>query len=374
MGFEFTNNKERVTVLDLMAQAPATTPGLAPPGPPPGPMSQEPEASQAPLDPSRQAPAGGTGSRQGGKPEDLEGRIEWLTAELEALPDPRARGLAEELLSAVLELHGEGLERMLELVDEAGSAGAPIREALVDDGVVASLLLIHDLYPVSLEERVLEALASVQPYMESHGGGVELLSLQDGVARLRLQGSCDGCSASSATLELAIKKALMETAPDLAGLEVEGAVEPPSANGGVTGTPLPIAPQPARLSPAAEPAEAAAAPPARAAAMPPVSGWLEVDGLGHLPVGAQAAVPAGGTELLVANVNDTLLAYLNVCAACDSPLEGGTLEEGILTCQSCAARFDLPRAGRSVDDTQLQLAPVPLLRDGPTRVRVALTA
>lgn len=371
MGFEFVD-KERVTVLDLIAQASASTPGLAPPGPPPGPMSQEdpPGASEAPLDPSRQAPAGspsqGTETQHGGKPEDLEGRIEWLTAELEAVPDPRARGLAEELLSAVLELHGEGLGRMLELVDEAGSAGAPIRQALVDDGVVASLLLIHDLYPVSLEERVEEGLASVQPYMESHGGGVELLSLVDGVARLRLQGSCDGCAASSATLELAIKKALMETAPDLAGLEVEGAVEPPSADVEVSGTPLPIAPKPARLSPSAPQAEAA---------LPPVSGWLEVDGLSHLPVGAQAAVPAGGTELLVANVNDTLLAYLNACAACDSPLEGGALEEGVLACPSCSARFDLPRAGRCVDgDAQLQLAPVPLLRDGPTRVRVALTA
>lgn len=366
MAFEFAD-KERVTVLDLMAGATATTPGPAPPGPAPGPMSQEaPEGSAAPLDPTREPAVAGP---QGGKPEDLEGRIEWLTAELEALPDPRTRGVAEELLSAVLELHGEGLGRVLELVDEAGPAGAPIREALVDDGVVASLLLIHDLYPVSLEERVAEALASVAPYMESHGGGVELLSLQDGVARLQLHGSCDGCAASSATLELAIKKALMETAPDLAGLEVEGAVEPPSADGGVSGTPLPIAPQPARLSPAA-----AATPSGGAAAMPPVSGWLEVDGLGHLPVGAQAAVPAGGTELLVANVNDTLLAYLNTCAACDSRLEGGTLEEGVLACPSCAARFDLPRAGRGVDDDALQLAPVPLLRDGPTRVRVALTA
>lgn len=376
MGFEFAD-KERVTVLDLMAGAAATTPGLAPPGPPPGPMSQE-----APLDPTREAAP--VASPRGGKPEDLEGRIEWLQAELEALPDERARGLAEELLSAVLELHGEGLERMLELIDEAGPTGAPIRDAFVDDGVVASILLIHDLYPVPLSERVDEALASVQPYMESHGGGVDVISLENGVVRLRLKGSCDGCAASSATLELAIKKALMEAAPDLAGLEVEGAVEPPSANGDMSGTPLPIAPKPARLSSEAStaPPDAAASPapvapakrPASAGAMPPVSGWLEVEGLGHLPIGAQAAVPAGGTELLVANVNGTLLAYLNACAACESPLQGGSLEAGVLTCQSCSAHFDLPRAGRGVDDPALQLAPVPLLRDGPTRVRVALTA
>ena len=83
-------------------------------------------------------------------------------------------------------------------------------------------MLIHDLYPVPLEERVAEALDSVRPYMESHGGNVELLCLEDGVARLRLEGSCDGCPASSSTLELAIKTALEEAAPDLIGIEVEG--------------------------------------------------------------------------------------------------------------------------------------------------------
>lgn len=365
MGFEFTD-KQRVTVLDLMAEASATTPGSTPPGPAPGPMSQESNGEQAPLDPTRQGPVPDGG--QGGKPEDLEGRIEWLTAELEVLADSRAGDLAGELVSAVLELHGEGLERVLELIDEAGPSGAPIRQALVDDGVVGSLLLIHDLYPVSLEERVEEALASVQPYMESHGGGVVLLGLERGIARLRLHGSCDGCAASSATLELAIKKALMETAPDLAGLEVEGAVEPQSAQADITGTPLPIAPKPARLSPAAPATQAAQA------AVPPVSGWLELDGLAHLPIGARSAVPAGNTELLVANVDDTLLAYLNACPACSSALEQGTLVEGVLACPTCSAGYDLPRAGRSVDESGLQLAPVPLLRDGPTRVRVALSA
>ena len=101
---------------------------------------------------------------------------------------------------------------------------ASSRERLADDGVVASLMLIHGLYPVALEERVAEALDSVRPYMESHGGDVELLGIEDGVARIRLEGSCDGCPASSSTLELAIKQALDEAAPDLEGLVVEGAV------------------------------------------------------------------------------------------------------------------------------------------------------
>ena len=162
---------------------------------------------------------------------ELEERIQRLTAELERVARSGcARGSPRSWPAAVLELHGEGLERMLAALDDDA------RARLADDGVVGSLLLIHGLHPVPLEERVHEALDEVRPYMESHGGNVELLGVEDGVARLRLMGSCDGCAASSSTLELAVEKALEETAPDLLGMEVEGAV-----GAGVTGTPLPLA-------------------------------------------------------------------------------------------------------------------------------------
>ena len=139
------------------------------------------------------------------------------------IDDPLARASAEELVGAVLELYGEGLERIFAAIAESRRAAASSRERLAGDGVVASLMLIHDLYPVALDERVVEALDSVRPYMESHGGNVELLGIEDGIARIRLEGSCDGCPASSSTLELAIKQALDEAAPDLEGLVVEGA-------------------------------------------------------------------------------------------------------------------------------------------------------
>ncbi|MEA2155332.1 MAG: hypothetical protein QOE11_1472, partial [Solirubrobacteraceae bacterium] len=112
----------------------------------------------------------------------------------------------------------------LGVLEDAGDSGLPIRDALLEDGIVASLLLIHGLYPVSLEERVVQALDSMRPYMATHGGTVELLGVEDGVARLRLGGSCKGCPSSAATLEFAIKEAIDIAAPDLLGLEVEGVV------------------------------------------------------------------------------------------------------------------------------------------------------
>jgi Fe-S cluster biogenesis protein NfuA len=157
-------------------------------------------------------------------PEELVERVQDLLGSLDDIADPFAQQRVQELIGAVLELYGAGLDRILGVVNDAGEAGLPIRDALLDDGIVASLLLIHGLFPVPLEERVTEALDSVRPFLASHGGNVELISVQDGVARLQLQGSCNGCPSSAATLEHALREAIDAAAPDLLGLEVEGAV------------------------------------------------------------------------------------------------------------------------------------------------------
>jgi Fe-S cluster biogenesis protein NfuA len=159
-------------------------------------------------------------------PGELLDRVQALSAQVDELPDARARELAQELVSAVIAMYGDGLRRIMEAISEAREAGETILDQLAQDGAVASLLLIHDLYPVGLEERVREALDTVRPYMESHGGNVELLGIADGVAHLALKGSCDGCAASRATLEVAIKQALDEHAPDLDGIEVQGVIGP----------------------------------------------------------------------------------------------------------------------------------------------------
>ena len=276
--------------------------------------------------------------------QELIERVQALTAEVDALADPHAREVAGELTSAVVEMYGAGLERIVDHLRQSGAAGEEIACALADDDVVGSLLLIHDLHPVPLEERVGEALQRVRPYMESHGGDVELLGIEGGVARLRLQGSCRTCSASSATLELAVRQALEEAAPDLLGMDVEGALEPEPE-----GISLPMA------------------------APRPAPSWFALDGVGALAPGRQVGADAGGAALVVANVEGTLLAYRDRCAGCGAPLHDGALAGGELRCPSCGCAFLLTRAGLSCDGADLQLEPVPLLRDNGS-VKVALQA
>jgi Fe-S cluster biogenesis protein NfuA len=162
-------------------------------------------------------------------PAELLDRVQALSEQVDELPDAQARELAHELVAAVIAMYGDGLRRIMETISGSREAGETILDQLAQDGAVASLLLIHDLYPVGLEERVREALDTVRPYMESHGGNVVLLGIVDGVAQLALQGSCDGCAASRATLEVAIKQALDEHAPDLDGIDVRGVIAPGEA-------------------------------------------------------------------------------------------------------------------------------------------------
>ena len=68
---------------------------------------------------------------------------------------------------------------------------------MTDDELVSHLLLLHGLHPVSLGDRVLDALDEVRPYLESHGGDVELVGMEGPVVRLRMQGSCSGCPSST---------------------------------------------------------------------------------------------------------------------------------------------------------------------------------
>ena len=268
--------------------------------------------------------------------EALVERVQHLTARLEEIPDLEARVIADELASAIVQLYGEGLTRVFAALEQ-GSDVAAIRRQLTDDGVVASLMLIHGLYPVDLETRVREALDGVRPYLDSHGGDVELLGIEAGIVRLRLEGHCKTCAASQSTLETVIEEALQEAAPDLAGLEVEGVMTPANVT---------------ERSPSAG-----------------EHTWRELEGADQIDRGQLVGASQG---LLVANVAGTLLAYRDACAGCGATLATtGMLLGGTLTCSVCARSYDLPRAGRCNDEIGLQLTPVPLLRGGGA-VKVAL--
>ena len=153
------------------------------------------------------------------------GRIETLLEEIESFEDSEARAKTAEMVQILLELYGEGLGRIVESVGRLGSED--LKDELLGDELITHLLLLHGLHPVDVETRVLGALDEVRPYLESHGGNVQFLGIGEGMARVRLEGSCDGCPSSTMTLKLAIEEAVQRAAPELEGVEAEGVAEPP---------------------------------------------------------------------------------------------------------------------------------------------------
>jgi Fe-S cluster biogenesis protein NfuA/nitrite reductase/ring-hydroxylating ferredoxin subunit len=305
--------------------------------------SPTPHTSTAPTGP---APV----SKRNGAPRPLDElnqqgrRVQELVDQIGVLSDPAARALLEDCLQSVLAFHGQGLAQILRVVQDADAAGQKVFDRLIQDSAVRGLLLIHGLHPVDLETRLHEALNKVRPYMESHGGNVELISLQNDVARLRLQGACKSCPSSSVTMELAVRQAIEEACPDLMGFEVEGAAE---------------------TLPAEKPV-----PPAGLQPRPTPHAWTTLDGLGQLSNCEIKVLEAEGMPLLICKVNENLYAYRNGCPACGLSFKSGGLDAGLLKCP-LGHRYDAQRAGGGVDKPHFHLDPFPLLvENGQVKVAV----
>ena len=274
-------------------------------------------------------------------------RIEQMLDRLESSLDARSWEQVQDVVSLVTELYGGGLARILEL---AGRDDALLQK-MAEDDLVASLLVLHDLHPVGLAERVHAAIESVRPYLGSHGGDVEVLSIdgEAGVVTLRMLGSCDGCASSSVTLELAVQRAIEEAAPEITSISVEGG--DPAASGPADGW------MPVMLG----------RKPAPAPAMAPIYG------LRALAPGRVGPLEIEGNKLIVCRVESQLYAYRSACPTCDSVLDSATVDGPVLRCAACGAAYDLPRAGRSLDGNATHLDPLPLIEEGG-EVRIAVAA
>jgi Fe-S cluster biogenesis protein NfuA/nitrite reductase/ring-hydroxylating ferredoxin subunit len=277
-------------------------------------------------------------------------RMETLLEEIETFSDPSARSKAAEMVQTLLELYGEGLARMMDAVARGGESERTF-EAFAEDELVSHLMLLHGLHPLDVETRVIRALEEVRPYLQSHGGNVELLGVEEGVACLRMQGSCDGCPSSAMTLKLAIEEAVQKAAPDLEGIEAEGVAEPEPAPNIVAGPTL-------RKKEKKRPEEDGAS-------------WTVVGGLPQLSGGGLLAKEISGEPVLFVKLDKDLYAYRNLCPGCGESLEGGSLKGAELGCPGCGRRYDVRRAGRCLDTPQLHLEPIPLLVSEEGLVKIA---
>jgi Fe-S cluster biogenesis protein NfuA/nitrite reductase/ring-hydroxylating ferredoxin subunit len=282
--------------------------------------------------------------------QQVSARVEELLDALKGGGFGPASSAAEELVGLLVGLYGDGLARVMTVLAEQGPAGQQMIAKLADDPLVESLLLLHDLHPLDVDARIQRALDRVRPYLGSHAGGVEYLGVFDGVARLRLEGSCHGCPSSTVTVQLAITGAVQDAAPEVSEVVVEGMTAAPAV-------------EPKLLQIGRRPDEK------------PIQagngvGWITLPDIGP-PSSRPVSASADGIAVLVCAVRGTLYAYRDSCPACESSLADGVLNREELTCPACGAQYNVRLAGKGIDAPALHLDPLPLLADSQG-VRVAV--
>ncbi len=64
-------------------------------------------------------------------------------------------------------------------------------------------------------EAVQAVIDKIRPMLQADGGDVELVSVDNGVVKVRLQGACKGCPMSQMTLKNGIEKYLKKEVPEV---------------------------------------------------------------------------------------------------------------------------------------------------------------
>lgn len=274
-------------------------------------------------------------------PSEFERLQEWVGTALERLEnleDEPTRTEVFALLEGVDLLHRQALGRLLGLVADLG--GQTLIEQVAEDPVVRALLEMYDLPEPDERTQVERALQTVYPYMESHGGKLDVLGVEQGRVRVCLSGSCGSCPGSAGTLRRVVEEALRERFPGFRELVAE--------------EPAPTRKQPLQVGrlPLRRPR------------------WVAMGRMQDLAPGGMRAEWPEGQSVLLARLGSEVYAYRDGCPP-GSPLtlQHGRLEGETLVCPWHGCQYDI-RSGKRQDGAgRLQVLPV-AVQDGKIMVAI----
>jgi Fe-S cluster biogenesis protein NfuA len=149
-----------------------------------------------------------------------------LVTQFDELPDSPAKVAGKELVQLLMDVHGRGLERVMEIVFDSGNLAPGIIDKLGQDSIVGNLLLLYSLHPDGLEARVQKAVDRIRPRLRKLSCAIELESIDEGTVQVRLATSAHSCGSSTKDLRSIVEEGMYEFAPDVASLEILGLEEP----------------------------------------------------------------------------------------------------------------------------------------------------
>ena len=70
-----------------------------------------------------------------------------------------------------------------------------------------------------MREKVERVLGKIRPMLQADGGDVELVDIEGGVVKVRLQGACAGCPGAQMTLKMGVERQLKQEIPEVESVE-----------------------------------------------------------------------------------------------------------------------------------------------------------
>lgn len=284
--------------------------------------------------------------------EDALERLSTLTEALAEYPDVELREKVLDVLQLVLNLHGEALRRILQIVESFPSK-EQVQARMSADEVVRAILLIHELLPADLNTRVANAIDELRPFLLAQGCDVKLLSVANGHALLRLVRSGKGAPSITA-LKVEIEKALDAAAPDLLGVEIEGVADQVEATAGTTSALASLNRSGSNNASSARLVQIKRVP-------EKVDGaWVAVvRAIGFEPDQFKI-IRQAELNVLVCKLDGEFYAYRNECAAEPGlPLDNALLESRVLICACHKYSYEVTRRGICRERSELHLKSLP---------------
>jgi Fe-S cluster biogenesis protein NfuA len=162
----------------------------------------------------------------GGEFQERVRQLGKMVAEFDHLPDGPQKDACKELVQLLMDVHGAGLERILEVVFESGDGGPAILERVGQDSIAGSLLLLYSLHPDDLDTRVRKAMERMRPRLRKLACSAELVRVQEGTVQVLLSTTGHSCGSSVGDLHAIVEDGIYEFAPDVTSLEILGLEEP----------------------------------------------------------------------------------------------------------------------------------------------------
>ncbi|MDB4959792.1 MAG: hypothetical protein JWO36_7361 [Myxococcales bacterium] len=154
------------------------------------------------------------------------GQIENLLGELRELVTPPAWQRIDQVLRRVTGLYGAGLSHALDHARDAGADTQRLSELVIEDDLLASLLVLHGLHPLTVEQRIARALAAVETELGLVENELTIASLENGVLELHSTVALGGGAMSARVAEGVIRKMIEGAAPEVTSIRITGLPAP----------------------------------------------------------------------------------------------------------------------------------------------------